>query len=257
MTGALSAHTAAQDRPPADTIETSRPGPVTASVPSVVSLERIRLALKSEPRLALPDSEDLRSWDRRPSFELSDDLDVVWGADLFGGAGGPVQYGAPTHQEMMRVRTPRWFTEGRPSDALGMASASAFALVPHAIKTIAGWLSGQDGDNGPEHPILTPSEEILALAYARTGGHVLDATIRQRGRTIDLWLVVRPTTSLTTARALGERLLVLVKAFSAVEPDPDDKIGAGEYDYIVKVSSPTDTVIALGAKATTDTTLTW
>ncbi len=98
------------------------------------------------------------------------------------------------HQEMMRVTTPRWFTEGRPSDMLGMGSASAFALVPHAIKTIASWLSGHDGDNGPEHPILTPSEETLALAYARTDGHVLDAIIRQRGRAIDLWLVVRPTT---------------------------------------------------------------
>ena len=223
----------------------------------MVSLERIRLALKSERRLALPDSEDLRLWDRRPSFELSDGLDFVWGVDLFGGAGEPVRYGAPTHQEMMRVTTPRWFTEGRPSDMLGMGTASAFALLPHAIKTIAGWLSGHDGDNGPEHPILTPSEETLALAHARADGHVLDATIRQRGRTIDLWLVVRPTTPLNTARALGERLLVLVKAFSSVEPDPDHEIGAGDYDYIVKVSSPTDTVIALGGKATTDTTLTW
>jgi len=133
---------------------------------------------------------------------------------------------------MMSVTTPRAFNEARATDVLGIASASAFALVPYAataIRKIAGWLFGDDGDDRTAHPILTESEDTRARA----------------GVTAD------------TARALGARFVRLVKMFASAEPDPEHDVGAGDYDYIVRVSSPTASVIALGGKATSDTTINW
>ena len=143
------------------------------------------------------------------------------------------------------------------ADALGVATASAFALVPYAVKTIAGWLRGAGGDAAPDHPILTESEETRALAGVRADRHVLDAGVRQRGRTVALSLVVPADTPPATARAIAERFVLLVKTFASAEPDPDGEVGAGDFDYVVRVSSPTEAVIALGGKATSDTTINW
>jgi hypothetical protein len=72
-----------------------------------------------------------------------------------------------------------------------------------------------------------------------------------------LSLVVPADTPADTARALGERFVMLVKTLALTETAPDDEIGVGDYDYIVQVSSPTDSVIARGGKATADTKIHW
>ena len=51
--------------------------------------------------------------------------------------------------------------------------------------------------------------------------------------------------------------MLLVKTFSSAEPDPEHEVGAGDYDYIVRVNSPTEDVIALGGKTTTDMRINW
>ena len=121
---------------------------------------------------------------------------------------------------------------------LSVATGSAFSLLPIAIKALGGWLFGDDEENRPEHPILTEDEESLALAHVRADSRVLDAVLRQRGRTVVLSLVVPPDTSPDIARELGERFAVLVKAFSSTEPEPDDEIGAGDFDYLVRSAHP-------------------
>ena len=231
----------------------------------MASLERIRRALELErdtdligaPGLGFRD--DVRLVDRRPAIHLFHGLDVVGGVDLFGySAAGPVPMGGPTHRAMMSLATPREMREAVASDVLGVATASAFSLMPYAIRAIRGWLFGHaDDDDAPEHPILTESETTRALAGARAAGPVLDAGIHQRGRTVVLSLVVPTDTPPDTARELGKRFVVLVKTFASTEPDPDDEVGAGEYDYIVRVSSPTENVIALGGKATSSTEINW
>ena len=85
----------------------------------------------------------------------------------------------------------------------------------------------------------------------------VDYSIHQRGRTVALSLVVPADTPADTARALGERFVMLVKTLALTETAPDDEIGVGDYDYIVQVSSPSDSVIARGGKATADTKIHW
>ena len=263
---AVSGPTSAQTRPPVETIEAPRQEPSTAAAPSAVSLERIRRALEIERRTDLPGAadlgfrDDLELVDRRPAIQLFHGLDFVGGLDLFGDAGGPVPTGPPAHRDMMSLATPHEMREAVSSDALGVATAAVFSLMPYAIKAIGaigGWLFGHDDADALEHPILTESEETRALAGVAADSQVLDAGLHQRGRTVALSLVVPADTPPDTARTLGERFVMLVKTLASTEPDPDDEIGAGDYDYIVRVSSPTESVIALGGKATTDTSINW
>ena len=265
---AIAGPISAQTPPPVETIEAPRQEPRPPAAPSAASLERIRRALALEDqttprgldRLTIVD--DVPLVDRRRAVQLVPGLAIIGGVDLFGAVDvttGPVPMGGPTHRAMMSVMTPREMTEARAGDVLGIATASAFSLMPYAVKavgTVAGWLFGDDSDT-PEHPILTEGEETLALDAARADGHVLDAGIHQRGRTVALSLVVPADTPPDTARALGERFVVLVKTFASTEPDPNDDVGTGDYDYIVRVSSPTEAVIALGGKATSHTKINW
>ena len=266
LASAVSGPASAQTRPSVETVEVPRQEPSTAAAPSAVSLERIRRALHLERRTDLPGAadlgirDDLELVDRRPAIQLFHGLDFVGGLDLFGDAGGPGPTGSPTHRDMMSLATPREMREAVSSDALGVATAATFSLMPYAIKAIGaigGWLFGHDDADAPEHPILTESEETRALAGVAADNQVLDAGLHQRGRTVALSLVVPADTPPDTARALGERFVMLVKTLASTEPDPDDEIGAGDYDYIVQVNSPTQSVIALGGKATTDTRINW
>ena len=200
--------------------------------------------------------------DRRPTIQLVPGLDFVGGLDLFDVFDSTGrQLGPPTHRDMMNFMTAREMTEAVGSDGLGIVSVSAVALaLPYAIKAIGaigGWLFGHDDDDAPAHPILTESEEARALAGVTADRQVLAAGVHQRGRTVALSLVVPADTPADTARALGERFVMLIKTLALTETAPDDEIGAGDYDYIVQVSSPTDSVIARGGKATADTKIHW
>ena len=237
-------------------------------------MERIRRALALRRSTELPGADGLDIVDKSALVDVRSTVHLVRGFSFLAGmdpfsfmdpTAGPVPIGGPTHRAMMSIMTPREFREARGSDVLGIATASAFSLVPYAVKgiqAIADWLFGEDDDGGPEQTVLTQSEETLARASLEADDRVLDADILQRGRTVGLSLVVPADTSSETARALGERFVRLVKTLSSTEPTPkrspeDDQIGAGDYDYIVRISTPTETVIALGGKATTHTKINW
>lgn len=259
--------TSAQTRPPDEALEAPRQEPSIAAAPSAASLARIRRGLTLQqptelPALEIVDDEALV--DRRPTIQLVPGLDFVGGLDLFGVFDSTGrQLGPPTHRDMMNFMTARDMNEavGSGGSVRGIASVSAVALaLPYAIKAIGaigGWLFGHDDDDAPAHPILTESEEARALAGVTADRQVLDAGIHQRGRTVALSLVVPADTPADTARALGERFVMLVKTLALTETAPDDEIGVGDYDYIVQVSSPTDSVIARGGKATADTKIHW
>ena len=257
--------TSAQTRPPDEALEAPRQEPSIAAAPSAASRSRIRRGLTLQqptelPALEIVDDEALV--DRRPTIQLVPGLDFVGGLDLFGVFDSTGrQLGPPTHRDMMNFMTARDMNEAVGSDGLGIASVSAVALaLPYAIKAIGaigGWLFGKDDDDAPTHPILTESEEARALAGVTADRQVLAAGVHQRGRTVALSLVVPADTPADTARALGERFMMLVKTLALTETAPDDEIGVGDYDYIVRVSSPTDSVIARGGKATADTKIHW
>ena len=209
--------TSAQTRPPDEALEAPRQEPSIAAAPSTASLARIRRALTLQqptelPALEIVDDEALV--DRRPTIQLVPGLDFVGGLDLFGVFDSTGrQLGPPTHRDMMNFMTARDMNEAVGSDGLGIASVSAVALaLPYAIKAIGaigGWLFGHD-DDAPAHPILTESEEARALAGVTADRQVLDAGIHQRGRTVALSLVVPADTPADTARALGERFVMLL-----------------------------------------------
>ena len=124
--------------------------------------------------------------DGRPAIQFLPGLDVVGGLNLFGLVGTTGrQLGPPTHRDMLNQWTPREMREAGATDVLGIATASAFAIVPYAITKIAGWLSGDDGgEDPPDHPILTEGEETRARAGVTADPRVLEADIHQRGQTV-------------------------------------------------------------------------
>lgn len=70
------------------------------------------------------------------------------------------RFGPPSHVEMMAIVKPPTATQAAGTDTLGIASATAFAvLAPIAVKAVAGWLGGGDDDE-PEGPRFA--------AYTRT-----------------------------------------------------------------------------------------
>jgi len=75
--------------------------------------------------------------------------------------------GMPTHAEMMAVVTPSPVTQAGGADTLGIVTARAFGvLAPLAVKTVAGWLGGNDDDE---------PEAVRFAGYTRTvqiGGDV-------------------------------------------------------------------------------------
>jgi len=246
---ALASPVLAQSLPPEPTAE--RPPSRSVLEPSDATLERIQLALRAERPAGLVDPSLLD----RQAVELTDGLDLVslppWSRTI----PAAVPYGPPTHQEMLNVMTPRWFTEGRPSaDPLGVTTGAAVSLLPAAISALAGLF---DGPDPPEQFVLNEDGESAAMAFARADARVLDARIRQQARTIDLSLDVRAGTSPAVARQFAEQFVVLVKSLVPEEVNPGSTIGPGVYDYLVVVRSPRGEVLARGGKSSAASTLTW
>ena len=195
--------------------------------------------------------------------------------------------GGPTHWAMMNQMTPREVNEAVSSDAQGIATASAFALLPLAIRKIADWFSGS-GPVPPADPVLTAADEAEVVEDMRADAGVLDADLRQRGRTVALSLLVPAGTAPGSAREMGERFVRLVSRRAEAGPSPREAVaggadrtaagaapaptpreaaaggadrdaepGPGAFDYVISVRSPTAAVIARGGKATTEHRVRW
>ena len=243
--------------------------------PSPDSLARIRAALAADRdrgrsrRTILGPPEDGWIAPPRPSVDLAPGLGFVEGLGLYDDltrGREPVPMGGPTHWAMMNQMTPREVNEAVSSDVLGIGTASAFALVPHALRKLAAWFSGS-GPAPPADPVLTASQRALVIEDMRAGAEVIDAGVSQRGRTVALSLVMPAGTEAGAAREMGERFGRLVSRRSGADPAPragatagpdgDAEPGPGAFDYVVSVRSPTDDVIARGGKATTERRVRW
>ena len=255
---------AAQSRAIGDSSEGARRQRVPA--PSDASLDRIGRALtlqdNSSPQTSDLDFREVFPLDdRRPRTELIPGVDILGGVDQFRRVGAPVPGSLPGHWDMMEVMSPRDAREMGSTDVLGIGTASAFAaatrLIPAAFKTIGGWLFGSSRGEAGADPILTGGEETLALASMTAVPRVIEAGIDQRERTVVLSLVVPPDTPSEAAHALGERFVRLVKTIASAEPPPGNEIGPGSFDYVVRISAPTEIVIARGGKPMADPALSW
>ncbi len=231
--------------------------------PPSPSLERIRQALGVEQTPLASGIEELDFRDTR--LFLDDDrgrrtlpgFQLITGIDLMSASspGGTIPMGGPTHRSMLDMMIPDDVREVASSDVLGISTASAFAVVPYAVRSIAGLFRRAPVD--PMVQVLDEGQETSVLLAAVTGTEIMHAGIDQRGRTVELSLVVPERTSGPRARALGRRFVWLVKANSTHETNPELLLGPGTFDYIVRVTTDGDTVLAEGGKTTTADTLTW
>ena len=96
----------------------------------------------------------------------------------------------------------------------------------------------------------------LAIQSIKQEHFVLDAAIAQRGNRFSLALVIERVASPQRARELGENFVRMLKLFSDDE-NPGRNIGPGKYDYIITVTYPDETVVAIGGKASTSTWISW
>lgn len=223
------------------------------------SLARIRAALQADrraeesARTVFSDPDGGWIIPPRPPVELAPGLGLLEGFGLFDDltrGREPALLSGPDHWTMMNQMQPRGVTEVALADGMAIGTVSAFAVgLPYFIRKVHGWLSGPgSGAAPPAQPVLTSTQEAAVLEDMRADAAVLDANLRQRGRTVTLSLVVPAETELRAARAAGERFVRLVGRRSAAGPDA--------FDYIVSVRSP-DAFIARGGKPTSDPLVRW
>ena len=212
----LAAPAAAQNRAGDQADETER-----------ASLERIRQALAVEQAPLGPGLGELDFRDER--LFLDDDrgrrdlpgFQFVAGVDLWSAAspGGSIPLGGPTHRSMLDMMIPDDVREVASSDVLGIATASAFAVVPYAVRSIASMFRSAPVDRMV--PVLDEGQETSVIAATMTGTEIMHAGIDQAGRTVELSLVVPERTTGRQARRLGRRFVWLVKTNSSHEPAPE------------------------------------
>ena len=235
------------------------PSESAAEALSPASLARIRAALEAERRAERSGRTVFGGPDDgwivapRPPVELAPGLGFIEGLGLYDDltrAREPAPMGGPTHWAMMNQMTPREVAEVLQTDFLGISTASVFSAgLPYVARKIAGWFSGPGPRFGsPGRPVLTSTEEAAVLEDIRANTGVIGATLRQRGRTVALSLLVPANTEPRTAREIGERFVHLVGRRAAAGPDA--------FDYVVSIRSP-DAVIASGGKPTSDPLVRW
>ncbi len=238
--------------------ESSR-GQNTVGALSPASLARIRAALQADrraegsARTVFSDPDVGWIVPPRPPVEVAPGLGFLEGLGLFNDLTRGREtslMGGPDHWTMMNQMQPREVTEVALADGMAIGTVSAVAVgLPYVVRRVAGWLSRPGpGVTPPAQPVLTSTQEAAVLDDMRADAGVLDATLRQRGRTVSLSLVVPAETEPRAARATGERFVRLVGRRSAAGPDA--------FDYVVSVRSP-DAVIARGGKPTTDPLVRW
>ena len=233
--------------------QTPRPERV-GGAPSPDSLARIRAALAADRdrersrRTILGPPEDGWIAPPRPSVDLAPGLGFVEGLGLYDDltrGREPVPMGGPTHRAMLNQMTPREVNEVASTDVLGIGTASAFALVPHAIRKIAAWFSGS-GPGPPADPVLTAADEAAVLEDMRANAGVIDADLRQRGRTVALSLLVPAGTAPGAAREMGERFVRLVSRRAGADAVPSNAVagragrGGWTADGVAVVLGPRD-----------------
>jgi len=103
---------------------------------------------------------------------------------------------------------------------------------------------------------LSDEAKNLAISGIKNYDEVTDAAIVQDDKTLSLVLIVRYSTNKEKAKKLGENFIRMVKTFSD-DNNPGKEIGSGEYDYLITVAYPNQSVIAQGAKARISNHISW
>lgn len=143
---------------------------------------------------------------------------------------------------------------------IGCGAVFVFAVVLIAlIAIIANSSDGESNDRengGNDVPVLTEMQKSTAIDTIMGYDLVRDAAISQNGRDLSLAIIVNDAASEEYAKQLGDNFVRLVKTFGP-EESPDKEIGAGIYNYLIGIYTPTEKTIAQGAKARFATRISW
>ena len=116
-------------------------------------------------------------------------------------------------------------------------------------------LSTTEPEAGPSE--IMDHEKMLAVTSVKGYPEVVDAAVKQDGQKVSLVVIVNRGTSVAKAKQLGDNFLRMVKTLSEAEPNPDNQIGRGVFDYLVGVYTPDQKELALGAKVRNSPRITW
>ena len=105
-------------------------------------------------------------------------------------------------------------------------------------------------------PTLAPNAKSMAIDGIKGYSGVRDAAINQDGKKLSLVIIVGYATSEDYSKEMGDNFVRMVKSFSQ-EPSPGKEIGKGDYDYLVGVYYPDETLVVMGAKASSSDHITW
>ena len=101
-------------------------------------------------------------------------------------------------------------------------------------------------------------EDVKSLVINSIKGYdrILDASIYQKGKQVMVILIVDYGTSEQYARRMGGNLVRMLKSFSP-DTSPNNRIGPGIYEYHVKVTMPSQTMLVEGVKLNIAHNLKW
>lgn len=101
-------------------------------------------------------------------------------------------------------------------------------------------------------------EDVKSLVINSIKGYdrIIDVSIYQRGNKVMIILIADYGTSEQYARRMGGNLVRMLKSFSP-DTSPNNRIGPGIYEYHVKVTMPSQTMLAEGVKFDIGHNLKW
>ena len=109
-------------------------------------------------------------------------------------------------------------------------------------------------------PVPTRSvDEVAAMAVLTIMGYprIRDAAVGQDGKTLNLVLIVDYATDPGYAQQLGDNFVRLTKSLLQDGETPSERIGTGEYDYLIGVYYPDEKRVVMGAKSRTSDRISW
>ena len=101
------------------------------------------------------------------------------------------------------------------------------------------------------------SVKDIVIKSFMTNPAVSEMSITQDGNDMALVMVVDCSTSLNSAKSMGDRFVRLLKRFGPDLDPSTTEIGTGDYNYQVGVSCENGTSIAKGSKTTDSATIAW
>ena len=110
--------------------------------------------------------------------------------------------------------------------------------------------------NADSVPTISDTEKSSAIGTIEDYKGVRDVAISQKGKKVNLAIIVDYSVSKSYAKQLGDNFLRLVKTFSK-DKSPSKDIGKGIYDYLVGVYYPNQKNVVMGAKVDFADRITW